>query len=236
MEFIYEVEVQDEDLPNVLEEKSMLALESNKKIDQPTPLYFTLPLFHSVKISHLEPNPSLIAQFCTIVEGDCTNFAPSPLMSAKITRESYEPLLLNKKEKIETLEIIGEWIAYVNEAMERISMQLEKQPITLKDKEPKEMSIIEIPLEKHYDRTIQDAPYIEEIVEHENILPLVINDNPPLEKLSEPLKPILEPLSSMLEYASLRDIEVVIPYEDINLVICKLNIYYEKDDPRDLYS
>ena len=99
--------------------------------------------------------------------------------SAKITRESYEPLLVNKKENIETLKIIGEGIACVDEVMERISMELKNEPITLKDRELKEMRVIEIPIEKHCDMTMHDAPYIEELVEHEKILPLVINDEPP---------------------------------------------------------
>ena len=67
------------------------------------------------------------------------------------------------------------------------------------------MIIIAIPIEKHCDRTIQDAPYIEELVEHEKTLPLVINDKPPLEKPSDPPKLILEPMSSELKCVYLRD-------------------------------
>ena len=89
-------------------------------------------------------------------------------------------------------------------------MELENKPITLEDEEPKEMSIIEIPRDKHYDRAMHDTTYIKELVEHrstwnEEVLPLVINDDPPLEKPTDPPKLISEPLPSELKYVFLRD-------------------------------
>ena len=92
-------------------------------------------------------------------------------------------------------------------------MELEKGLTTPKDKEPKEMSLIEKPIEKHYDRSRQDTPYIDELIEHEQILPLVINDDLPLGELSDPLKLILEPLPCSLKYTFLGDVEGIIPYE-----------------------
>ena len=63
----------------------------------------------------------------------------------------------------------------------------------------------------------------------------MINDDPPLEKPSDPSKKFLEPLPCGLEYTFLRDIKDTIPYEEINPVICKLNIYYKKDHLGDTY-
>ena len=45
----------------------------------------------------------------------------------------------------------------------------------------------------------------------------------------------MKPLPSRLEYTSLGDIKAIIPYEEINPVIFKPNIYYKKDDPGDTY-
>ena len=63
----------------------------------------------------------------------------------------------------------------------------------------------------------------------------MINDDPPLEKPSDPPKKILEPLPCGLEYTFLRDIKDTIPYEQISPVICKPNIYYKKDHSEDTY-
>ena len=57
-----------------------------------------------------------------------------------------------------------------------------------------------------------DAPYIKETVIHkttwsEKIIPLVIDDDPPLEKPSNPSKPVLEALPSGLRYAIFRKSE-----------------------------
>ena len=71
--------------------------------------------------------------------------------------------------------------------MEGTTIELENEPITLEERDSKEVSLTKTQLEKYYDRD-----------EHEKILPLVIYDDPPLKKLSEHLKSILKPLSSRL--------------------------------------
>ena len=90
---IYEVEVQDRDLPNMLEEKSMIALEND---DQPT--------------------------------------NPLPLRCMR-----------NYMLKI---------LRWIRKGARVTLMELEKGLTTLKDEEPKEMHIIEIPIEKKCDRAI----------------------------------------------------------------------------------
>ena len=87
------------------------------------------------------------------------------------------------------------------------------------------MSMIEHPMEEHCDRVVHgalmihfdtihkdDAPYIEELVAHtttcsEKVLPIVIDDDPPFEKPSDPPKPILKPLPCELKYAFLKSNE-----------------------------
>ena len=91
--------------------------------------------------------------------------------------------------------------------------------------ESKEVNLTKIHEEKYYDRN-----------EHGVLISQVTNDNPPLEKLSDPPKLILEPLSCGLEYIFLGDNEDIIPYEEINPLVCKPNRYYEKDDPRHLHT
>ena len=84
------------------------------------------------------------------------------------------------------------------------------------------MSIIKIPLDKHYDGVVHDAlmnhfdnihdddaPYIEESITYTltrsgKILRLEIDDDPPLNKPSEPPNPTLKPLSRKLRYTFLR--------------------------------
>ena len=82
------------------------------------------------------------------------------------------------------------------------------------------MSLSKIHVEKYYDKD-----------EHDALISHVTYGDPPLKKSSEPLKPILKPLNSRLEYIFLGDIEAITPYEEINLLICKPNIYYKEDDP-----
>ena len=68
-------------------------------------------------------------------------------------------------------------------------------------------------LRSHFDTTHKnDASYIEESVTHtttwsEKVQPLVINDDPPLKKPSNPPKPILKPLPHGLKYAFLKSNE-----------------------------
>ena len=76
------------------------------------------------------------------------------------------------------------------------------------------MSLTKIHVEKYYDRD-----------EHDALITKVTYDNSSLEKLSDPPKLISEPLPFSLEYPFLGDVEVIIPYEEINPLICKPNIY-----------
>ena len=78
---------------------------------------------------------------------------------------------------------------------EGTTIELKNEPITLEERESKEVSLTKIRVEKYYDRD-----------EHEKILLLVIYDDPPLKKLSDHLKSILKSFSSRLEYTFLGDI------------------------------
>ena len=93
----------------------------------------------------------------------------------------------------------------------------------IEEKGLEEVSIIKTPLEKQYDRDVQDelmsyleeihnddAPYIGKSVMHTStwsgkLLPFVIDDDSPLRKLSEPPKPNLKPFLGKLKYAFLGD-------------------------------
>ena len=138
LEFIYEVVVQDKDLPNMVKDESMIGLGNDEKTNQPTPR----PLDEKL---------------------DAKNF-----------EKHKEGKTYDKEAKVDT------------------PMELENGLTTLDDEKPKKMSIIEISIEYHCNRAIQDAPYIEELIEYENILPLAIYDDLPLKKMGEPLKPILK--------------------------------------------
>ena len=96
---------------------------------------------------------------------------------------------------------------------------IENEPITLEDRESKEVSLTKIHVEKYCDALISQVTY----------------GDPSLKKPSEPPKPILKPLPCGLGYTFLKDIEPITPYEDINPLICKQNIYYKEDDPGDTY-
>ena len=93
----YEVVIQDGDLPNILKEISMFALENNKQTNHPTP----------------------------------------PSLHEKLDAENFE--------------VNEERTTYDEEARVDTPMELDNEVMTIKDEEPKEMNIIEIPLEKPSD-------------------------------------------------------------------------------------
>ena len=64
---------------------------------------------------------------------------------------------MNKKENVENFEKNEEGMDCNEEAMVEIPMEFEKGPVILEDKGCDEVSIIKIPLDKHYDGVIQDA-------------------------------------------------------------------------------
>ena len=76
-------------------------------------------------------------------------------------------------------------------------MELENKPITLEDRESKEVSLTKIHVEKYYDRDENDA-----------LIHQVNYDNPPSKKLSDPSKLILKPLPCGLEYTSLETLRL----------------------------
>ena len=83
--------------------------------------------------------------------------------------------------------MIKEGIACVDEAMVGISMELEKESITLEERESMEVSLFKIQVEKYYDKD-----------EHDALINQVTYGDPPLKKPSEPLNPILKLLPSRL--------------------------------------
>ena len=107
------------------------------------------------------------------------------------------PSLSFERKDVECFEKNEEGIACVDEIMIGIFMELGKEPMTLKDREPKDMSITNIHVEKLYDGD-----------EHDALMSQVTYGDPPLKKPSEPLKPILKPLPSGLKYASLGNNEM----------------------------
>ena len=105
LEFIYEVEVQDGDLPNMLQEEFVITLDDDKQTNRTT----SLPLDEKLDVGNFEVN---------------------------------EELATYNEVRVDIL-------------MELEKVELEKGLTTLGDEEPKVMSIIEIAIEKHCDRTVQ---------------------------------------------------------------------------------
>ena len=132
------------------------------------------------------------------------------LKDDKLTNQP-TPSPLCEKEYAKNFEKYEERIVCDDEPKVEAFEKLETGLAKLEDEDPKEVNMIETPMEKHLDEAVHgalmshfdtihkdDAPYIKESIAHttawsEKVLPLVTNDDPPLEKPSDPPKPILKP-------------------------------------------